>query len=215
MHKTQEGNPQMCMSWALRALVAQQVAVKMHDKRWVLPKKPHRGDFITAVSFIVSNGNHPLGKVIWGVQSARQAEMIPIPFLESRAISLKSRDRKGKLLNIQLNNFRAFCISTNLLAKKDALGSIWEGLIGQGGWQQGHSAQLLDLSQAREGKGRQGKANAEARHRPCCFSRLSPFLQISFHWWQNTLWTKGNQSWVGVSKVRSTVVSRSWRVSEK
>ena len=88
---TQEENPRMSMSRALRALVAQQVAVKMHDKRWVLPKKPHRGDFITAVSFIVSNGNHPLGKDIWGVQSARQAEMIPIPFLESRAISLKSR----------------------------------------------------------------------------------------------------------------------------
>ena len=125
----------MCMSRALRALVAQQVAVKMHDKRWVLPKKPHRGDFITAVSFIVSNGNHPLGKVIWGVQSARQAEMIPIPFLESRAISLKSRDRKGKLLNIQLISncdFRAFCISTKILAKKDVLGSIWEGLIGEG-----------------------------------------------------------------------------------
>ena len=38
------------------ALVAQQVPVKMHDDdaRWVLPKKPHRGSFITAVSFIVA-----------------------------------------------------------------------------------------------------------------------------------------------------------------
>ena len=38
------------------AMVAQQVPVKMHDDdaRWVLPKKPHRGSFITAVSFIVA-----------------------------------------------------------------------------------------------------------------------------------------------------------------
>ena len=72
------------------AMVAQQVPVKMHDDdaRWVLPKKPHRGSFITAVSFIVAISlslslslagelnlsqvslvNHPAGKVTGGSQS--------------------------------------------------------------------------------------------------------------------------------------------------